>query len=153
MKDYTIFEEIKYINVLIGRRFFENFLNKQDTNLTKENFFIINYLLNNQDKEIFQKDIENKFGITKSTASTVLKLMEAKNLIKRESISNDARYKKIVLTDESLKINDSIKKYIAKDDELLLNTFSFEELETFKSLLKKLKENIKNTDKKGEHND
>lgn len=153
MKDYTIFEEIKYINTLLGRRFFENFLSKQTASLTRENYFIIKYLINNQDKEIFQKDIEEKFGITKSTASTVLKLMESKNLIKRESISSDARYKKIVLTDESLKINNLIQEYFSNDNKLLLSNFSFEELETFKILLKKLKENIKNTDKKGEQND
>ena len=153
MKNYTIFEEIKYINTLIGRRFFENFLSKEASNLTRENFFIIKYLINNQDKEIFQKDIEEKFGITKSTASTVLKLMESKNLIKRESISTDARYKKIVLGDEALKIDSLIKEYVSKDDELLLSNFNDEELETLKNLLKKLKENIKNLDKKEEKDD
>ena len=51
--------------------------------------------------DVFQKDIENHFGMTRSTASRVITLMEQKNLIIRESVSHDQRLKKLVLTDEA----------------------------------------------------
>lgn len=148
MKNYTIFEEVRYINHLLSRRALENNFIEVDKNLTRANAFIIKYLINNQDKDIFQKDIESKFGITKSTASTVLKLMEAKNLITRQSISNDARYKKIIPTKKAYEIHQKIEQSYLKDQELLLSNFSFEEKESFKALLTKLKTNIINTTEK-----
>jgi len=53
------------------------------------------------DGDVFQKDIENHFGMTRSTASRVISLMEDKNLILRESVSYDQRLKRLVLTDEA----------------------------------------------------
>ncbi|MBQ9793196.1 MAG: MarR family transcriptional regulator [Clostridia bacterium] len=154
MKTYTIFEEVRYINHLLSRRAVENNFAEVDKNLTRANAFIIKYLINNAEKDIFQKDIENKFGITKSTASTVLKLMEAKNLITRESILNDARYKKIVPTKKAYEIHEKIEQSYLKDQELLLSNFSYEEKETFKALLTKLKTNIKEiTEKEKDKND
>ena len=148
MKNYTIFEEVRYINHLLSRRAVENNFIDVDKNLTRANAFIIKYLINNNDKDIFQKDIENKFGITKSTASTVLKLMEAKNLITRQSISSDARFKKLVPTQKAYQIHEKIEQSYLKDQELLLSNFSEEEKENFKALLTKLKDNIKNFEKK-----
>ena len=148
MKNYTIFEEVRHINHLLSRRAVENNFIDVDKNLTRANAFIIKYLINNNDKDIFQKDIENKFGITKSTASTVLKLMEAKNLITRQSISSDARFKKLVPTQKAYQIHEKIEQSYLKDQELLLSNFSEEEKENFKALLTKLKDNIKNFEKK-----
>lgn len=53
------------------------------------------------DGDVFQKDIENHFGMTRSTASRVISLMEDKKLILRESVSYDQRLKRLVLTDEA----------------------------------------------------
>lgn len=154
MKTYTIFEEIRYINHLLSRRAIENNFIDVDENLTRANAFIIKFLINNAEKDIFQKDIENKFGITKSTASTVLKLMETKNLITRQSILNDARYKKIVPTQKAYDIHQKIEQSYLRDQELLINNFSYEERENFKTLLTKLKTNIKEiTEKEKNKND
>jgi len=153
LKDYTIFEELRYINHLLSRRSTENNFLTPNKSITRANAFIIKYLISNSHKNIYQKDIETNFGITKSTASTVLKFMEAKDLIKRESVLNDARYKKILPTQKAYEINDKIEKTLYEDEKLLLNCFSKKEQETFKNLLKKLKENIKINEKKEDNND
>ena len=59
------------------------------------------FLARNRDREIYQHTIEQKFCITRSTASRVLALMEKKGLIARESVAHDARCKRIVLTDKA----------------------------------------------------
>lgn len=150
MKNYTIFDEIKYLNILLTRRFIESNFIKETNSLTRVNACIIKYLIDNQDKDIFQKDIETKFGITKSTASKVLKLMETKGLIERQVIKIDARYKKLVASKKAKEIHESIIKNIHNDEQKLLNNFSQEEIFTFKALLEKLKSNIKILDKKEE---
>lgn len=59
------------------------------------------FLARNRGREIYQHTIEQKFCITRSTASRVLALMEKKGLIARESVEHDARCKRIVLTDKA----------------------------------------------------
>ena len=152
IKEYTLFEDIKYINTLLARRVIDKVLLKVDSQLTRVNAFIIKYLIENNDKQIFQKDIEEKFGITKSTSSSVLKLMEEKKLVERKSLPNDARFKQILPTQKAIDIHNSIKQSILKDENLFLNDFSNEELSSLKTLLTKLKNNIKNIKEKEETN-
>ena len=68
---------------------------------TGGNAHIIMFLARNRDREIYQHTIEQKFCITRSTASRVLALMEKNGLIARESVAHDARCKRIVLTDKA----------------------------------------------------
>ena len=68
---------------------------------TGGNAHIIMFLARNRNREIYQHTIEQKFCITRSTASRVLALMEKKGLIARESVAHDARCKRIVLTDKT----------------------------------------------------
>ena len=68
---------------------------------TGGNAHIIMFLARNRNREIYQHAIEQKFCITRSTASRVLALMEKKGLIARESVAHDARCKRIVLTDKA----------------------------------------------------
>ena len=68
------------------------------------NVDIIVYLARHDNEEIFPQDIEQRFGVTRSTSCRVLGLMEQKGLIARESVKRDARLKKIVLTDKSRQI-------------------------------------------------
>ena len=41
---------------------------------------IIRFLSEHADRDVYQKDLEGEFGITRSTASRVLRLMEQKGL-------------------------------------------------------------------------
>ena len=61
---------------------------------TGGNAHIIMFLARNRGREIYQHTIEQKFCITRSTASRVLALMEKKGLIARESVEHDARCKR-----------------------------------------------------------
>ena len=61
----------------------------------------LGYLNDHADTEIYQKDIEQEFKVSRATASNMLQLMERKGLIVRESVSCDARLKKISLTEKA----------------------------------------------------
>ncbi|MCI1984366.1 MAG: MarR family transcriptional regulator [Bifidobacteriaceae bacterium] len=77
---------------------------------TGGNIPILMYLSKHSDKEIFQYDIENRFGIARSTASRVLGLMEKKGLIERQTVDRDARLRRIVLTDKAGPITEVLKR-------------------------------------------
>ena len=70
--------------------------------VTQSNGWILKTLYENQNRDIFQKDIETECGMARSTVTGVVKLMERKGLIRRESVSSDARLKKLVLTEKGI---------------------------------------------------
>ena len=84
-----------------------NFYDHRSTEIQKKaypnmlgaaNGYIISYLCENKDKNIFQRDIEREFDLSRSTVSTILKQLESEGLIERKSVIIDARLKKVVPT-------------------------------------------------------
>ena len=122
--------ELRALNNLI-RRYFEF-----------SNGWIIGYLADHPDQDIFQKDIEDHFTIARSTASKVLTLMEQKGLIERQPVAQDARLKKIVLTDKTWKIREIMWMDADKLETTLVQGFREDEIDTLVSYLNRMKENI-----------
>ena len=55
---------------------------------------ILNYILvESQNRSVYQKDIEEEFGLRPSTATEALKSLEKNELIRREPDPEDGRYK------------------------------------------------------------
>ena len=52
----------------------------------------------NEDRDMFQRDVEAEFNIRRSTATGILQLMEKNGFLLREPVAYDARLKKLVLT-------------------------------------------------------
>ena len=88
------------------------------------------------------KDIEDAFCIRRSTVSKVIRLMEEKGFIERQSVDYDARLKKLVLTPEGEHIHHLIEEEVCKTEALLRQDISEEELETFFQVMEKFKKNI-----------
>lgn len=108
------------------------------------NGWAISYFYQNRDKDIFQKDFEKNFSIRGSTASKILKTMEQKELIQRVSVSNDARCKKIVLTEKAIDLHLKIVNEIENREKRLRNGITEEELKVFFEVMKKLSANMEN---------
>lgn len=108
----------------------------------------IGYLYHNRDRDIFQKDFEQEFNIRRSSASTILSLMEKNGLINRESVSYDARLKKITLTDKAVEIQNLVDVSFERFENMLGEGISDEELEIFFRVLDKICENLNNPDSK-----
>lgn len=119
-------------------------IKREIDNITCSNGWIIAHLCDadKQGKEVLQRDLENEFGITRSTASKVLILLEKKGLISRENVSHDARLKRITLTEKSREIGCMMQADGGRVEECLTKGFSQEELETLYSFLDRLQANI-----------
>ena len=76
--------------------------------LTSMQMSVIDFLTLFKDQEMFQKDIEHEFNIRRSTASTLLKRMENKGLIRRVESNKDARQKQRVAIARALAMNPDI---------------------------------------------
>ena len=108
------------------------------------NGWAIAYFYENREKDIFQKDFEEKFSIRGSTASKILKTMEQKGYIERISVESDARLKKIVLTEKAVDIHKKITKEIENREIRLRKGISDSELKTFYEVMQKLSANMEN---------
>lgn len=113
-----------------------------DDNVTRNNGWILNYLAYHSDRDIYQKDIENDFCIRRSTVSKVIRLMETKGLIRRETVPNDARLKKLVLTPNGKKLQAAIERDQQETERLLRQGVTEEELQMFFQVMEKFKKNI-----------
>lgn len=126
-------------------------LKKELDNMTCSNNWIIGHLckMEEQGRDVYQRDLENGFGITRSTASKVLKLLEKKGMIERTSVSHDGRMKRIMLTDKSREIGRRMHKEFAQTEQQLTKGFSPEELETLCGFLDRIQDNLELNDKTG----
>lgn len=113
------------------------------------NGFIIGYI-SRAKGPVFQRDIEKEFGITRSTASKVISLMEKKGLIERKSVLHDARLKQIILTQKALDLNKNVVKELKAFEQKLFLGFTEDEKETFSSFLSRIEENLYMEDKKND---
>lgn len=112
-------------------------------NLTGTNGWFIGYIWHHRDRDIFQRDIEEAFSIRRSTVSKILKLMERKELIKRESVDYDARLKKLVLAPKSLEVQKMIDEDFENICEKAFANLTDEEIENFTCIILKIKQNFK----------
>ena len=134
--------EFRAVNNLIRRYFEFSYTKREIDSITGNNGWIIGYLADHLEQDIYQKDIENYFTIARSTASKVLSLMEQKGLIQRLAVAQDARLKKIVLTAKALKIKEIMSQEGEEMEMTLLQGFNEEEVKTLLSYLNKMKKNI-----------
>ena len=106
------------------------------------NGWAIRYFYENREKDIFQKDFEERFSIRPSTASKILKTMEDKGYIKRVSVESDARLKKIILTETAVELHKRITADIAAREMRLRQNVTDEELQNFFRVMEKFTANL-----------
>lgn len=134
--------ELKTISNLIKRYIYKSLISTPCDQYSEIQGMIIHYLIENEDKDTFQRDIEEVFTIRRSTVTGVLQSMEKNNLITRENVAHDARLKKIVLTDFGKRIHVHMIKEMEKFEDAITKDVSEEELEMFVEILNKFKRNI-----------
>lgn len=110
--------------------------------ITQMQSWIINYLYEHPGEDVFQKDLESQFRIARSTATGILKLMEKKELLRREPVPSDARLKRLVLTEKGIGKKLAIIRSLDEIETLLKDQISQEELDTFFRVIHQMKRNI-----------
>ena len=134
--------EISKTSNIIRRCFGRNTFKKRMEKATGKNGWIIGYLAQNQEKEIFQRDIETEFSMRRSTVSNMIKLMEQKGYIARESVPGDARLKRLVLTEKSMDTYAHMMEEIHHSEEQMRKGISEEELSVFFHVMEMIQRNL-----------
>ena len=104
--------------------------------------WIIGYLYRHRDAAVFQRDIEREFSITRSTVTNILQLMERKGYIERQSVPQDARLKRLVLTEKGACIREKTMQALHQTDEFVESLLTPEENAELLRLLNKLRKGL-----------
>jgi DNA-binding MarR family transcriptional regulator len=144
-KNRAVGKAIRSLNNKIARRFDANRPDKEVLErITGTNRWVIGYLVEQKraGKEVYQRDLEEAFGVTRSTVSKVLDLMVRKGLIERRSVERDARLKKLVLLPKALELSERMCAYAEGVEKEITAGFSPEEIETLMSYIDRMKKNL-----------
>ena len=96
----AIGREIKAIDHLMQREIQKSASQMGVDKVTVMHGWIIGFLMS-ASGDVYQKDIESHFAISRSTVTNIVKCMEKKGYIKRESVDSDARLKKLVPSEKA----------------------------------------------------
>ena len=104
---------------------------------------ILDYILiESPSHSVYQKEIEQEFGLRPSTATEALKSLETQGLIRREPEEHDGRYKRIVFTEKAAEIKSALRGQIQESEALLLRGISEKEKEEFLRIASRMLENL-----------
>lgn len=156
MKD-SVLAELKSLNNLVKRLIIANCsTNESIASISVQQMHIIIFIMNAQKNNlnVYQRDIENSLNIRPSTATGIIQLLEKNGYIIKQSVPNDARLKKLVLTEKSINIYDNFGPFMKAIEEIVLEDITDDERSKFLDTIHKMKNNLikqtKNQDRKQE---
>lgn len=143
MQQDDIGKELHSLDNLVRRHMENKGVKRKVDAITGTNGWIIGYMANHCEEDIYQKDLERTFTITRSTASKVIRLMEQKGLVTRFSVPHDARLKKLELTKKAWEVATMMREDQLQMEQRLTQGFTEEERQQLLSYIKRMKDNIR----------
>lgn len=93
---------------------------------------VIFYILENSPRQpVYQRDIENVFRLSRSTATGILQQLERKGILVRESVAQDARLKSLVPTAAAVELNEQVRACLRQTETLLTHGLSEGQVQLF----------------------
>lgn len=133
---------IHRLDKLLGRNLSASARQSGIDEVTMIHGWILGYLYDNQDRDVFQRDLEQELGVGRSSVTTTIQIMERNGCLKRESVAWDARLKKVVLTEKGREVHAYMHQFLNRLDEETVKGIAREELDTFFRVARMLEENL-----------
>lgn len=141
MEDKLLYN-LNLLNKLIAREFICNNKDLFCSEPSTTQMIIMDYILNHQNEDIYQKDLEEVLHLRRATVSGVLQTMEKHELVERVLCDNDVRCKKIILKEKAKKMFDVKRMEFYKMEEVIKKGLSEEEIEIFCHIIESMQNNI-----------
>ena len=132
-----ITEKMKNI-VFYLKKSIDNKMRKYD--LTTVQILILKYLKDNMDKEVIQKDICDHLSLKHSTVISIIKRLEDKKLVSKETSKNAV----IRITKKGIDLSEKIGIKNGFIEDKILDGFTEEEINALSKQLDRIYENVKN---------
>ena len=114
-----------------------------DLGITGVQSRIMHYILvHYENGPVFQKDVEEAFGLSRSTATGILQLLEKNGVILRKSVESDGRLKSLVPTPKAVELDSQVHTSIREIEQLMTRGISSGQLELFYETITKMSANL-----------
>ena len=133
---------IRCLNNKIGRTINSFSIKEFGDSTTPLQGWIIRYLYEHKDEDVFQRDLEARFSVRRSPMTSILQLMEKNGLITKEEVPSDKRLKKLILTPLAIEKQQSMKKCIDELEKTMRQGISQDELDAFIKTAEKIGFNL-----------
>lgn len=111
--------------------------------LSMVNGHLIGFLYRNRGREVYQRDLEEELRITRSSVTSLVKHMERKGYIARESVEADARLKRITLTEKGAASFEHTMAAIEQTEALAVQGLTPERLSEFFAVCDIIENNLR----------
>ena len=91
---------------------------------------------------VFQRDVEQAFSLSRSTATDILQQLEEKGLLRRESVPSDARLKNLVPTPRAAELDAEVRACLRQSEAVLTRGLSDGQVQLFKETLATMAANL-----------
>ncbi|MFS0838767.1 MarR family winged helix-turn-helix transcriptional regulator [Paenibacillus sp. 1P03SA] len=99
---------------------------------------IIDYIYRNQDNNLIQKDLADRFHLRGASITSMLQGLEKKGYIERKIPANNERQKNIYALPKAVELIEAFNDSFQKVEDEIVQTLSEEEKRTLKELLIKI---------------
>lgn len=104
---------------------------------------VLHYIQENSAKgAVFQRDVERAFGLSRSTTTGILQLLERDGVLLRQAVPEDARLKSLVPTEKAAEIEACVHACIQRNEEALTRGISPGQLQVFLEVAQRMAENL-----------
>lgn len=141
MKYQTILS-LHHLHSALRHRIDNSQIHQALEHMTGVHCWIIGYLSDHEDEDIYQRDLEKTFRLSKSGVSKLVAALEKNQLIERTKVISDDRLKKIILTPQGKALTEQIRADNERMEAELTQGFSTEELAALQDYLLRMQQNI-----------
>lgn len=136
--DHNVGFKIKHLNNMLDKKIYTLFESDGYPLISYSSFRVLDFLYNNSNTIVTQKDIECELNINRATTSKMLLQLEQKDFIIRMDNPEDARSKTVALTKKGQDIREHNLEAIKSFDGLMDEVMTEEDYELFGQLYEKL---------------
>ena len=117
-EDRKIGPEIHCTDLKLSRNLSAHVRKSGVDEVTMMHGWIIRYLYENREQDIFQKDIEQRFAVGRSTVTNLIQLME-RRIRKKRIGKTGCQVKKVILTEKGIASQESFEDIVEHIEEEL----------------------------------
>jgi len=103
---------------------------------------VIDYIYENQNNHIIQKDLADRFHLRGASITTMLQGLEQKGFIERKIPANNERQKNIYVLPKAVELIEDFQDSFQKVEEEIVQVLTDEEKQVLKKILIKINERI-----------
>ena len=135
--------EIKKLNMLISGQLRQATSINELNEVTNTHGYVLKYLAQRENEEVFQRDIEKEFAISRPTVSEIINAMEKNGMVERKAVERDARLKQIIITEKGKALNALVRQEFDAFEERLSGLITPEEKQALEEIIRKLSDGLK----------